>query len=126
MSKAYDRVNLAMLLHALNRLKIPCSFLKFVALLFSERFNQIFTAHGNTNLYPILSGIDQEEIVSPILWCIYYDPLCAIFKIHNLVTNSLQNGTLTSIPQQRPQFQQISLHSLTWMIHYGLVISKIN
>lgn len=75
MSKAYDRVNLAMLLRALNRLKLPNTFLNFVASLFSNRLNQIFTAHGNTDLYPVFSGIDQGEIISPILWCIYYDPL---------------------------------------------------
>src|SRR3989337_577536 len=75
MSKAYDCVNLAILLRALNRLKLPNAFLTFVASLFSNRHNQIFTAHGNTDLYPVFSGIDQGEIISPILWCIYYDPL---------------------------------------------------
>lgn len=28
-----------------------------------------------TNPYDILTGIDQREIISPLLWCIYYDPL---------------------------------------------------
>ena len=64
-----------MLTRALDRLRLPHSFLQFVLSLFSNRYNQIFTAHGNTNYYPVISGIDQGEIISPILWCIYYDPL---------------------------------------------------
>src|SRR4051794_26497764 len=110
MSKAYDRVNLAMLLRALNRLKLPCSFLKFIASLFSKRLNQIFIAYGNTNLYPVLSGIDQEEIISPILWCIYYDPLlCHIqdtqfgyeltaewhSNINSIITTSISSNIFT-------------------------------
>ena len=84
MSKAYDRVNMTMLQKALRRLKLPVPFCNFVKALFSSRFNQVFTAHGNTNEYQVISGIDQGEIISPILWCIYYDPLLSRIQQSNL------------------------------------------
>ena len=28
-----------------------------------------------TSPYDVLIGIDQGEVISPLLWCIYYDPL---------------------------------------------------
>src|SRR5215216_5268803 len=43
--------------------------------MFGNRSNQIFTLFSNTELYRVLSGIDQGEILSLLLWCIYYDPL---------------------------------------------------
>src|SRR5918994_1636817 len=64
-----------MLYNALIRLRLPPNFCCFVLSLFANRLNQVFTAYGNTPVYPVLSGINQGEIISPILWCIYYDPL---------------------------------------------------
>src|SRR3954451_4460243 len=75
MSKAYDRVNIFMLVRALERLKIPFNFIRIILRIFLPRFNQIFTAYGNTEAYLVHSGIDQGEVISPLLWCIYYDPL---------------------------------------------------
>src|SRR5918994_1230922 len=64
-----------MLYNALIRLRLPPNFCCFVLSLFANRLNQVFTAYGNTPVYQVLSGIDQGEIISPILWCIYYDAL---------------------------------------------------
>jgi len=81
MSKAYDRVNLFMLIRALERLHIPFNFIRFILKMFGNRYNQVFTFFGNTDPYRVVSGIDQGEIISPLLWCIYYDPL--LCRIHN-------------------------------------------
>ena len=75
MSKAYDRVNLGMLQRALLRLQLPAEFVNLIFSLFAFRTNRVFTAHGTSPTYSVLSGIDQGEIISPILWCIYFDPL---------------------------------------------------
>ena len=37
--------------------------------------NQIFTPFGLTDKYDVLVGIDQREVICPLLWYIYYDPL---------------------------------------------------
>ncbi|GET01104.1 retrovirus-related protein [Rhizophagus clarus] len=75
MSKAYDRVNVHLLETAMARLKLPSSFIRFVLGLFTNRKNSVFTAYGNTTPYDVLTGIDQGEVISPLLWCIYFDPL---------------------------------------------------
>ncbi|GES99798.1 hypothetical protein GLOIN_2v1814043 [Rhizophagus clarus] len=43
--------------------------------LFTNWKNSVFTAYGNTTPYDVLTGIDQGEVISPLLWCIYFDPL---------------------------------------------------
>ena len=69
LSKAYDRVNIHMLNKALQRLKIPSSFNKLVTNIFTNRKNRIFTDVGITDEYNVIVGIDQGEVLSPLLWC---------------------------------------------------------
>ncbi|GES81524.1 reverse transcriptase family protein [Rhizophagus clarus] len=75
LGKAYDHVNIFMLEKAMERIKIPSNFIKTISSLFKNRQNQVITAYGLTNPYDVLIGIDQGEVISPLLWCIYYDPL---------------------------------------------------
>ena len=77
LSKAYDRVNIFMLEKALLRLKLPLPFVDLMKNIFTNRRNSIFTESGMTDPYDVLIGIDQGEVISPLLWCIYYDPLLA-------------------------------------------------
>jgi hypothetical protein len=62
MSKAYDRVNIFMLEKAMERLKLPLSFINIIKSLFLNRTNRVFTAKGLTDPYNMLVGIDQGEI----------------------------------------------------------------
>src|ERR1700722_5354095 len=81
MSKAYDRVNLFMLQKAMTRLKLLVAFNNLICNLFTNRTNRVFTLVGTTDPYDVLIGIDQGEVISPLLWCIYYDPLlCEVEK----------------------------------------------
>ncbi|GBB87066.1 hypothetical protein RclHR1_13520008 [Rhizophagus clarus] len=75
LGKAYDRVNIFMLEKAMKRIKIPSNFIKTISNLFQNWQNQVITAYGLTDPYDVLIGIDQGEIISPLLWCIYYNPL---------------------------------------------------
>ena len=74
-SKAYDRVKLPMLQKAMKRIKIPDRCIRFISSLFTNRRNKVITSYGLTSEYKVLVGIDQGEVISPLLWCIYYDPL---------------------------------------------------
>jgi len=56
-----------MLQKAMIHLKIPSFFITFITNLFTNRTNQIFTHHGITDLYNVLVGIDQEEVICPLL-----------------------------------------------------------
>jgi hypothetical protein len=75
MAKAYDRVNIYMLEKALKRIKIPNSFIRLIKSLYLDQTTEVVTAHGLTYPYKVKVGIIQGEVISPILWCIYYDPL---------------------------------------------------
>src|SRR5256884_8933318 len=75
LSKCYDRVNILILRKALLRIKIPLPFVDLILDLFKDRTNQVITQAGVTDPYNVLVGIDQGEVISPLLWCIYYDPL---------------------------------------------------
>ena len=75
LSKAYDRVDLHILKLALKRIKIPENCISCLINLFTNRKNAVFTKDGLSNLYDVKIGIDQEEVISPLLWCIYFDLL---------------------------------------------------
>ena len=109
MSKAYDRVIIYMLMKALHRLKIPESFITFITNLFLNRKNSVFTTYGNTDFYDVLVGIDQGEVISPLLWIIYYDPLLSRMQNSDLgytlevswspnINNMKTKSITTSIP----------------------------
>ena len=114
MSKAYDRVNMLMLLKALQRLHLPLTFCNFIKSLFSSRFNEVFTAHGNTEAYKVISGIDQGEIISPILWCIYYDPLLVRIQQSSLGYNLVSNRH-TNIVDSTPTITNAHVPCLAYM-----------
>ncbi|CAB5369198.1 unnamed protein product [Rhizophagus irregularis] len=75
MSKAYDRVNIYMLRKAMKRIKIPEKLCNIIIGMFQGRTNQVFTPFGLTKPFEMMTGIDQGEIISPLLWIIFYDPL---------------------------------------------------
>ncbi|CAB4399499.1 unnamed protein product [Rhizophagus irregularis] len=54
MSKAYDRVNIFMLEKAMQRLKIPSSFINLTKELFLGWKNSVFTAGGLSNPYDVM------------------------------------------------------------------------
>ena len=82
LSKAYDRVDLKILKLALSRIKIPTPCITLIINLFTNRRNAVFTADGLSDLYDVKIGIDQGEVISPLLWCIYFDPLlCEVDKL---------------------------------------------
>ncbi|GBB91698.1 hypothetical protein RclHR1_19050009 [Rhizophagus clarus] len=60
--------------------------------LFKDRTNQVITAYDKTTTYDVLTGIDQGEVISPVLWYIYYDPLLAEINNQNLGYTVLCNN----------------------------------
>ncbi|EXX57697.1 hypothetical protein RirG_204730 [Rhizophagus irregularis DAOM 197198w] len=84
MSKAYDRVNIFMLRKAMKRIKIPEKLCNIIIGMFQGRTNQVFTPAGLTKPFEMKTGIDQGEIISPLLWIIFYDPLLERLRKSNL------------------------------------------
>ncbi|CAB4407435.1 unnamed protein product [Rhizophagus irregularis] len=79
-SKAFDSMDLNMLKLALERLQFPALLVRFILNLFTRRNNKIITCHGDTPRYRVRVGIDQGEIISPLLWVIYLDPLLTMLN----------------------------------------------
>ena len=82
LSKAYDRVNIKLLRLALLRLNIPLKFVDTVLELFTDRTNSILITNFISSPYELKNGIDQGEVISPLLWICYYDPM--FYVINNL------------------------------------------
>ena len=90
MSKAYDRVNRNFLFKAMARLRIPEDFISLIKNSLQNRKNRIITALGNTDDYTMVNGIDQGEVISPLLWVIYYNPLFE--RINAQIKNAYEMG----------------------------------
>ena len=75
MCKAFDSVSLSSLELAMNRLKLPSKIIKIIINLFERRKAKVITALGPTDPYEAADGIDQGEVLSPLLCRIFYDPL---------------------------------------------------
>ncbi|GBB97732.1 hypothetical protein RclHR1_30500001 [Rhizophagus clarus] len=85
-----------MLKFALERIRLPASSIKLILSLFMNRSNRVFTAHGDTPSYQVRIGIDQGEVISPLLWIIYIDPLLSVLKKEMLDPYILQSPSLLS------------------------------
>jgi hypothetical protein len=75
MKKAFDSVPLESLDWALKRVKIPHKTRKYISNLFCKRQLKIITAYGLTEEITAGDGIDQGEVISPLIWHLFYDPL---------------------------------------------------
>ncbi|GBC10597.1 hypothetical protein RclHR1_09760007 [Rhizophagus clarus] len=84
MGKAYDRVNTFQLQKAIDRIKLPQQFTHLILDLFKDRTNQVITAYSKMSAYNVITGIDQGEVILPILWYIYYNSLLAKINKQNL------------------------------------------
>lgn len=59
----------------LNRIKIRGPLEKFLTELYTNRRIKVITAAGLTEGFQAEDGIDQGEVISPLIWRIFYDPL---------------------------------------------------
>src|SRR3990170_3469599 len=103
-----------MLRLAMFRLKIPLSFVTLICSLFQQRKNHIITPQGLCSPYNVMIGIDQGEIISPLLWIIYYDPLFC--KLKNMESQfAISNTHLTSIDPKETIHTQLLINLLAYL-----------
>ena len=67
MSKAYDRINRKHQWMAICRIKLPEKFINIIENSLKNRLNRVITDVGLTQKYRMENGIDQGEIMSPLL-----------------------------------------------------------
>jgi Reverse transcriptase (RNA-dependent DNA polymerase) len=74
-SKAFDSVDPYMMKLALQRIKIPEQIINIINFIGENRMARGITEYGPTEVYRVIKGVDQGDSISPLLWCIFYDPL---------------------------------------------------
>ncbi|GBB91033.1 hypothetical protein RclHR1_18120004 [Rhizophagus clarus] len=87
-----------------------------------NRSNRVFTAHGETSSYRVRIGIDQGEVISPLLWVIYIDPLLTVLKTEMLDPYILRSPSLTST--DTASTPDISINNLVFMDDSTLISSS--
>ena len=80
MRKAFNSVGLKILEKALKRIKLPESMISFILSLYKKRRIKVITSFGLTNKFKAEDGLDQGEVISPLIWRIFYDPLLTKIK----------------------------------------------
>ncbi|GES94541.1 RNA-directed DNA polymerase from mobile element jockey-like [Rhizophagus clarus] len=88
---------------------------------FMNRSNWVFTAHGDTPSYWVCIGIDQGEMISPLLWVIYIDPLLSVLKKEMLDRYILRSPTL--LPNVTDDASNLAINNLVFMDDSTLVSS---
>jgi len=123
-SKAFDSIDTHMLHHAMNRLKIPSLFTKLVLSLFTNRSNRVITANGLSDPYKVQIGIDQGEVISPLLWVIYIDPLLIALNNSNPTPYRITTEITTSVDNDHARLTE-ELSTLAFMDDTTLISSSI-
>src|SRR5215216_203580 len=114
LSKAFDRVDLTYLKHALERIKVPSLAVDLIINLFTSRKNAVFIAQGISDFYDVKIGIDQGEVISPLLWYIYLYPL--LCEVANLNKGySIEHHGLTDLNNLTTQHLTERISSLAYM-----------
>ncbi|EXX58615.1 hypothetical protein RIR_jg9104.t1 [Rhizophagus irregularis DAOM 181602=DAOM 197198] len=123
-SKAFDSMDLNMLKLALDRLHIPALLVRFILNLFTRRNNKIITCHGNTAAYRVRVGIDQGEIISPLLWVIYLDPLLTVLNREARDPFILKSSALLNYSPLEFEQHSLPISHLTFMDDSTLIASS--
>ncbi|GET64215.1 RNA-directed DNA polymerase from mobile element jockey-like [Rhizophagus irregularis DAOM 181602=DAOM 197198] len=123
-SKAFDSIDLNMLRLALIRLHIPSLLIKFIINLFTRRNNKIITHHGDTPGYRVRIGIDQGEIISPLLWVIYLDPLLTTLNREACDPFNLKSSALLDYSPIDYEQHNLPVSHITFMDDSTLIASS--
>src|ERR1043165_5669702 len=94
MAKAFDSVSITGLNKALQRIKTPDSFIALMTNIFQDRKLSIITHYGPSEPFTAGDGIDQGEVMSPLLWRIFYEPLLMA------VQEDTRHGYIMKIPSK--------------------------
>ncbi|CAB4416056.1 unnamed protein product [Rhizophagus irregularis] len=123
-SKAFDSMDLNMLKLALERLQFPALLVRFILNLFTRRNNKIITYHGDTPRYRVRVGIDQGEIISPLLWVIYLDPLLTVLNQEASDPFILKSSALLDYSPLGFEQHSLPVSHLTFMDDSTLIASS--
>ncbi|GBB96140.1 hypothetical protein RclHR1_26930001 [Rhizophagus clarus] len=87
-----------------------------------KRSNRVFTAHSDTPSYQVHIGIDQGEVVSPLLWVIYIDHLLTMLKKKMIDPYILRSSSLLSTATVNTS--NLAINNLVFMDDSTLISSS--
>src|SRR3954466_5193183 len=102
---------------AMRRLKIPQGFIKLTINLFTNRSNRVITANGLSDPYKVKIGIDQGEVIFPLLWVIYINSLLVALNNNNSSPYTISSNST------RPH---VNTSTLAFMDDTTLISSSLN
>ena len=114
MRKAFDSVSLVSLELAMYRLKLPKRVVQMVLNLFEKRKARVITAVGTTDPCEASDGIDQGEVLSPLLWRIFYDPLLCYMADKEDIGYEIKVEETTDWARQSHKQQKIKFSVLAY------------
>ncbi|GBC36679.1 RNA-directed DNA polymerase from mobile element jockey-like [Rhizophagus irregularis DAOM 181602=DAOM 197198] len=112
-----------MLRYALERIKLLAFAIKLILSLFVKCFNRVFTAHGITPSYRVCINIDQGEVISPLLWVIYIDPLLTVLK-NEMMDPYILHAPSLSNPLAETSSDGLRINNLVFMDDFTLILSS--
>ena len=130
LSKAYDWIDLNMLKLAMKRIKIPELIIKLILNLFTDSKKAIIGNNRIFEKFTSIIGIDQEEVISPLLFTIYYDPL--LTEINDLKYGyNMKHEWKNNVLKDEKESLQITIRSqaymddVTWLTHDKKTLENI-
>ena len=75
MRKAFDSVSMTALELAMKRIQFPEKLITFIKYLYKDHKIRVITEKGPTSFFTASDGIDQGEVISLLMWRIFYDLL---------------------------------------------------
>ena len=99
----------------MRRIKIPKNFIKIIEHSLENRTNRVITDVGLTKEYKMENGIDQGEIISPLLWIIYYDPVFTKIRREKGIGYKMQHNWQPNLTLKNQLTIEIEIFNITFM-----------
>ncbi len=108
----------------MQRVKIPLNCINFILDFFTSQKNAVLTKGGLSEFYDVKIGIDQGEVISPLLWCIYFDPLlCEIKQLNKGYT--ITHKWMSNVSQGIQHQLQEQIAALSFMNDANWISSSL-
>ena len=80
-----------------------------------HRMNRVITDIGLTDEYKMENGIDQGEIISPLLWIIYYDPLFTKIKKEKNIGYRIDHQWISNVCTEKYRKLETEVFNIAYM-----------
>ncbi|KAG9297034.1 hypothetical protein G9A89_008620 [Geosiphon pyriformis] len=132
MCKTYNSVGWKHLKRSLVRIKMCNKFFIFFGSIYNICINKIITDFGLTDGYYVHDKLNQREVFSPLLWCIFYDLLlCKVKRQKDVCSYRLNSYFVSKSGQVKSQARLTSffatgafVNNTIWISNFYLTVSS--